>query len=68
MNELRPTEMTKEELEKIINEYINENARLKMELEICNKQLAMAMSREDLYREAIANLSKALMYLTKEKV
>ena len=60
-------EMTKEELEKILDEYRDKNVRLEVELDACNKNLAMAMSREDLYIRTINNLSKALENLAKEK-
>ena len=60
-------EMTKEELEKILDEYRDKNVRLEVELDACNKNLAMAMSREDLCIRAINNLSKALENLAKEK-
>ena len=63
MNELKPREMTKEELEKIISEYRDKNVQLSAELEACKNQLAMAISREDMYRESIANLSAALKNL-----
>ena len=60
-------EMTKEELEKILDEYRDKNVRLEVELDACKKNLAMAMSREDLYIRTINNLSKALENLAKEK-
>ena len=63
MNELRPREMTKEELEKILDEYREKNVQLENELDTYKTQLAMAISREDMYRESIANLSAALKNL-----
>ena len=60
-------EMTKEELEKILDEYRDKNVQLEAELDVCKKNLAMAMSREDLYIRTINNLSKALENLAKEK-
>ena len=60
-------EMTKEELEKILDEYRDKNVRLEVKLDACKKNLAMAMSREDLYIRTINNLSKALENLAKEK-
>lgn len=60
-------EMTKEELEKILDEYRDKNVRFEVELDACKKNLAMAMSREDLYIRTINNLSKALENLAKEK-
>lgn len=61
-------EMTKEELLKLLDEYREKNARLEAELEACNKQLGMAISREDRYMDAIVNLSKALTNMAKEEV
>ena len=56
-------EMTKEELEKILDEYRDKNVQLEIELDACKKQLARADEREREYMDTIENLSEALKNL-----
>ena len=68
MNELRPTEMTKEELEKILDEYRDKNVQLEAKLDVCKKNLAMAEERERQYMDTIESLSEALKHLSEAVV
>ena len=60
MNEVRPKEMSKEELLGIIDEYRDKNVELELELSALQKQLCAFLSREDMYIRTIKNLSGAL--------
>lgn len=60
MNEVRPKEMSKEELLKIIDEYRDKNVHLESEISALQKQLCAFMSREDKYMQILKNLSGAL--------
>ena len=60
MNEVRPKEMSKEELLGIIDEYRDKNVHLESEISALQKQLCEFMSREDMYIRTIENLSGAL--------
>ena len=64
MNESRPREMTKEELEKILDEYREENAKLKLNLEASNRRLEEVFEQEEVYRKTIEHLSCALKNLS----
>ena len=64
MNEAGKSEMTKEELQKIIDEYRDKNVQLEAELDVRKKQLEMAWNYESLYRATISNLSSAIRFLT----
>ena len=55
--------MTKEELQKIIDEYRDKNVQLEAKLNALEKQLEMAWNYENLYRATISNLSSALRFL-----
>lgn len=63
MNEAGKSEMTKEELQKIIDEYRDKNVQLEAKLNALEKQLEMAWNYENLYRATISNLSSALRFL-----
>ena len=64
MNELRPREMTKEELEKILDEYREENVKLKLNLEASNRRLEEVFEQDEVYRKTIEHLSCALKNLS----
>ncbi len=60
-------EMTKEELQKLLDEYRDKNVQLEIERDTYKHALEKVMNHKNLYREAIVNLSKVLMNLTEEE-
>ena len=64
MNELRLRERTKEELEKILYEYREENTKLKLNLEASNRRLEEVFEQDEVYRKTIEHLSCALKNLS----
>ena len=57
-------EMTKEELEKILDEYREENVKLKLNLEASNRRLEEVFEQDEVYRKTIEHLSCALKNLS----
>ena len=64
MNELRLRERTKEELEKILYEYREENTKLKLNLEASNRRLEEVFEQDEVYRKTIEHLACALKNLS----